>query len=169
MDQRPRSANGRFEKGQPSPVGARRKKGVQNKITRDIREGCIAGFARHGSNGRGEGGFAGYIYFLAKRHPKAACRVIEKLLPLTVNGTGLGNATIGTINVVAVPHDRYVSANDLAKLRPLELEHEPAIESEEAIEIESEDATGIEADDATEPEGLSVETGAQVIRAQRRR
>jgi len=51
-----------------------------NRITRDIRAGCIEGFARHGADGRGKDGFAGYIFFLAKRHPKAAAKIIERLL-----------------------------------------------------------------------------------------
>src|SRR5512132_703741 len=69
----------------------RRKKGTLNKLTADIRAGAISGFARHGSNGRGEGGFAGFCFYLAKKHPKAAARIVEKLLPLTVNANGAGN------------------------------------------------------------------------------
>src|SRR3954452_11604622 len=108
MEERPRNTNGTFQKGQPSPVGARRKAGIQNKITKDIREGAIEGFARHGSNGRGEGGFAGFCYFLAKKHPKAAAKIVEKLLPLQVQGSGVGgNSFIHSVNIVSVPSGDY--------------------------------------------------------------
>src|SRR5258708_30779444 len=117
MEPRQRNANGTFQKGQPSPEGARRKKGALNKITADIRAGCIEGFTRHGSNGRGEGGFAGYVFYLAKKHPKAAFRIIEKLLPLTVNGSGLGNRAIGQITIVSVPTGTYLNREDRAKQR----------------------------------------------------
>ena len=101
MDSRKRNPNGTFQKGQPPPVSAHRQNGVRNKITRDIKEGCIAGFARHGSNGRGEGGFAGFCYYLAKRHPKAAAKIVEKLLPLQVNGAGLGGSMVSSVNIVS--------------------------------------------------------------------
>ena len=106
-------------------------------MTADIRAGAIEGFARHGSNGRGEGGFAGFCFYLAKKHPKAAARIVEKLLPLTVNanGTGFGGPTISTINVVSIPSDHYISAADIAKMRgPVQLEHIPSPEPLPQIE-----------------------------------
>src|SRR6188768_2328650 len=121
MDDRPRTAGGKFAKGQPSPVNAGRKAGVQNKICRDIREGAIAGFTRHGSNGRGEGGFSGFCYYLAKKHPKTAARIVEKLLPLQVSGK-LGGTTVGQINIMSVPSDNFLSAADMARLRQPGLE-----------------------------------------------
>ena len=116
---RPRSATGQFLKGQPSPEGVRRKAGSLNKITSDIKQGVIAGLARHGSNGRGEGGFAGFCFFLAKKHPKAAARIVEKLLPLQLNASGAGLVnSIGVVNIVSVPSDRYLGPEDLARARP---------------------------------------------------
>lgn len=140
MDTRPRNANGTFQKGQPPPVEANRKKGVANKITHDIREGAIAGFARHGSNGRGEGGFAGFCYYLAKKHPKAAARIVEKLLPLHVNGTGLAGAGASVVvNVQSIPSGSFLSAESIERLAApgLTLEHqstEPLVEPSD-IEI----------------------------------
>lgn len=129
---RPRNANGTFGKGGPPPAArAHRQRGVSNKITRDIRDGAIAGFARHGSNGRGEGGFAGYCFYLAKRHPKAAARLIEKLLPLTVNATGTTGHRIGTVNVISVPVDHYLSAEDIARIRSAQ----PLIEHEQPAQL----------------------------------
>ena len=75
MDTRKRRPNGTFEPGGKLPENARRAKGVANKITSDIRQGAISGFARHGSNGRGEGGFSGFCYYLAtSENGDADCR-----------------------------------------------------------------------------------------------
>jgi hypothetical protein len=133
MDQRQRNPNGTFQKGQPSPEGARRKKGVLNKLTADIRAGAIEGFARHGSNGRGEGGFSGFCFYLARKHPKAAARIVEKLLPLTVNanGTGFGGPVISSVNIVSIPSDNYLSQADIERLRhqePHVIDHAPRLE-----------------------------------------
>jgi hypothetical protein len=104
--------------------------GVANKITADIRAGAIAGFARHGSNGRGEGGFAGFCFFLARKHPKAAARIVEKLLPLTVNGTGVGGSHISAVNIVSIPHGHFLDAAGIEKYRAPAtlLEHEAQLE-----------------------------------------
>jgi hypothetical protein len=129
MDTRKRNTNGTFQKGQPPPKEAHRQRGVTNKITTDIKAGAIAGFARHGSNGRGEGGFAGFCYFLAKKHPKAAVRIIEKLLPLQVNASGMGDNRITTVNVVSIPTDTFLSRDQIAQLQPrLALDHAPLAE-----------------------------------------
>ena len=151
MEPRPRNANGTFQKGDQS--GARRKKGTLNKLTADIRAGAIEGFARHGSNGRGEGGFAGFCYYLAKKHPKAAAKIVEKLLPLQVSGNlgGIG-AQIGTVNIVSVPSGSYLSSEDIERMRKpglLELEHDI-----------QHDVTPIEPDDAAvEANLVEVEDG----------
>lgn len=126
---KPRDAAGKFAKGQPAPPrGVHRKRGAINKITSDIKAGIISGFARHGSNGEGEGGFAGYCYFLARRHPRAAARLIEKLLPLTVNGSAVAKVgLINSVQIVTVPHDTFLNSDEIAKFQSATpvIEHEP--------------------------------------------
>jgi hypothetical protein len=94
-----------------------RTRGIANKITRDIREGCIAGFAAHGLDGKGKLGFPGYIQFLATKHPKTASRLIEKLLPFVVNAPGFVSPTISTINVVSIPSGEYLSKETINHLQ----------------------------------------------------
>ena len=132
MEQRERNPNGTFVKGGAPPEKARRAKGIQNKITRDIREGAIAGFSRHGSNGRGEGGFAGYCFYLAKRHPKAAAKIIEKILPMTVNGSGMDGGVTVALNVQSIPSGSFLTSEAIGKLQPALLEHEslPIVETQ---------------------------------------
>ena len=70
---RPRNPDGSFAKGgPPPPPNAHRAKGVMNKISADIKQGVVDGLARHGSDGEGEGGFPGFVFYLAKKHPKQA-------------------------------------------------------------------------------------------------
>ena len=119
MEQQQRNSNGTFQKGHASLENARRKKGVLNKLTADIRNGCIEGFARHGSNGRGEGGFPGFCFYLARKHPKAAAQIVEKLLPLQVNASGMSSGpSISQVNIISVPTDTYLSAEDMARFQP---------------------------------------------------
>lgn len=137
---------------------ARRKKGELNKITRDIKQGCIAGLARHGSNGRGEGGFEGFIFYLAKRHPKSVARIVEKLLPLNVNATGMSGAAITSINIVSVPENHFVTPERLAAMRApghelALIEHAPAPQLD-VISAGAPDESQI-AEAATEPEPAS--------------
>ena len=95
-----------------------RRKGTVNKIPADIKKGCIEGFTAHGFDGRGLDGFPGYIRFLAGKHPKAAAKIVEKLLPLNITGTGLAASTIGSINVVSIPSGNFLTPEAIAQLSP---------------------------------------------------
>jgi len=65
---------------------------------------------------------------LAKLHPKAAAKIVEKLLPLQVNGAGLGESLISSVNIVSVPVGTYLSAEDIQKTQPANLiEYEPQL------------------------------------------
>jgi hypothetical protein len=131
MDQAaiPPKKPGTFVSGyDPRRVNAHRKKGSVNKFPTDLRRDVVAGLAQHGSDGKGTGGFQGYVFWLASKYPKQAARIIERILPLTVNGSGLGASAVGTINVVSLPSNTYLSPDMIAKLSPGSvplLEHEP--------------------------------------------
>lgn len=114
----------------PAPAGRKpgsgRVVGSVNKITRDLKAGIIDAAALHGSDGHGAGGLTGYLLYLASEHPKAFSGLLGKMLPLQVNGAA--NTTIGTVNVVSVPVDRYLSQEDIRKISAPApaIEHEPA-------------------------------------------
>ena len=61
--ERPRNPNGTFQVGQPRPEIPRRAKGVPtNKLTTlDIHKGILEAANRVGSDGRGTGGWVGYL------------------------------------------------------------------------------------------------------------
>jgi hypothetical protein len=116
---------GTFGRGNPPP-GKGRLKGTVNKVTRDLKNGIVDAAIALGRNGEGEGGLQGYLQFLGWHHPKAFASLLGKILPLQVTGDGLPGTTIGTVNVISVPADHYLSAEDIEKMRPtLEIEHAP--------------------------------------------
>jgi hypothetical protein len=121
VDQEPQPLKkpGTFVKGHdPRRCVGQKRKASPSKIPNDIKRGCIEGFSKHGSDGKGKDGFPGFIFYLASKHPKAAARIVEKILPLTVNGTGLTPSTIRTVNVVSVPSGSFLSREELAKYAP---------------------------------------------------
>jgi hypothetical protein len=92
----------------------RRQPGSPNAITRDLKRGIIDAAERHGSDGKGTDGLTGYLFHLAGKHPKAFAGLLGKILPLQVSGN-VGQF-IGTVNVISVPADNYLSADDIVKL-----------------------------------------------------
>lgn len=102
-----------------------RKPGRVNVITRDIKRGIIDAAEKHGSDGRGKDGLTGYLFHLSRKHPKAFAGLLGKLLPLQVSGH-IGHS-VGAVNIIAVPADRYLTAEDMARLTapaPELIEHE---------------------------------------------
>ena len=82
--------------------GTGRIKGVQNRICRDLKEGLLESAILHGYDGAGQDGLIGFCLHLAKRHPKAHCNLLAKLLPYNMNATVTG-PTISSINIVSIP------------------------------------------------------------------
>ena len=60
-------------KAKDSPKTGGRKKGVPNKITRDVREAIIEAFSELGGSK--------YLKAVAKSEPKAFCALLGKVLP----------------------------------------------------------------------------------------
>jgi len=92
------------------------KRSAPNHYTRDIKRGIIDAAVKHGSDGRGRDGLTGYLFHLAKKHPKAFAGLIGKTIPLQV--TGNVGQYIGTVNVISVPVDHYLKAEDIARMTP---------------------------------------------------
>ena len=130
-DEKPkRTGDHMFQKGVVPKV--RRARGTQNKITRDLKQGIVHGAAKHGSDGKGKGGLYGYLEFCAKKYPTHYMPLLGKLLPYHINGNV--NVGIGTLKIVSVPADRYLSPGDVARLvdpdyvdPPVVIENAPAM------------------------------------------
>jgi hypothetical protein len=112
---------------------AHRRKGTPNAITRDLKRGILDAAELYGSNGKGEGGLTGYLFMLAGKHPKAFAGLLSKVLPMTINTNSQVSPV--AINIIAVPHDQYLSPTDIAKLSG------PALEPVEVDPDESQDAS----------------------------
>src|SRR4051812_42688016 len=97
---RPRAANGHFARGQPAPnPGARRKRGIANKLTRDIKHGITEAAILHGSDGKGKDGLVGFFSFLLLNDLRAFSNLLGRLIPFQVSGVPEG----GTVNVTISP------------------------------------------------------------------
>lgn len=121
---------GQFKKGfdprrDANPVPPSRRPGQTNVITRDLKRGIIDAAERYGSDGKGTDGLTGYLFHLAGKHPKAFAGLLGKILPLQISGN-VGQF-IGTVNVISVPADSFLSADDMNRLTaPAALDHEPS-------------------------------------------
>jgi hypothetical protein len=105
--------------------------GIHNRLTRDLKRGIIDAAEAYGADGKGKDGLTGYLFHLAGKHPKAFAGLLGKILPMQV--TGNVGQFIGTVNVISVPVDHYLSPDDIARLAPqLAIEHEAASEQDEA-------------------------------------
>jgi hypothetical protein len=111
-----RENKGAFKPGHDPRRLERPKSHGPNTFTRDIKRGIVDAAAKHGSDGRGKDGLTGYLFHLAKKHPKAFAGLIGKTIPLQVAGN-VGQY-IGTVNVISVPVDHYLKAEDIARMQP---------------------------------------------------
>ncbi|MBR0710134.1 hypothetical protein [Bradyrhizobium liaoningense] len=96
--------------------GRGRQWGSRNRITRDLKQAVIDAAIAHGSDGHGRGGLTGYGFFLASRHPKAFSGLLGKLLPLQVDATV--DSVVSSINIVSIPSDHYLGADNAPKAQP---------------------------------------------------
>ena len=93
---------------------ATRQPGQANRMTRDIKQGIVDAAEMHGSDGKGKDGLTGYLFHLAKKHPKAFSSLIGKTIPLQVNARV--GTFIGSVNIVSVPTERFLTADDIARI-----------------------------------------------------
>jgi hypothetical protein len=105
-----------------------------NKLTRDLKEGIIDAAVAIGGDGKGSEGLIGYLKMLAKKHPKQYTSLLARVMPLQI--TGNVGAFIGSVNIVSVPVDRYLTAEDMKRLNP----PDPDIVDAEYAETNDEDA-----------------------------
>jgi len=103
----------------------------------------------YGSDGKGNAGLTGYLYFLAGSHPKAFAGLLGRTLPYQINTNSA--STVGTVNIVSIP----VSA-DISKLTPA-LVVENAIENA-IVEDEQRDDQDLDDPGAGQPAPIGSET-----------
>lgn len=103
---------GRFLPGHDG--GGRRERGQHNKITRDLKEGIVTAAIQVGEDGKGKGGLVGYLRFLARKQPKAFSQLLGRVLPLQISATP--GSFIGSVNIIPVPPDKYLSAEQVAAM-----------------------------------------------------
>ncbi len=76
---------GRFKKGHAKAGG--RRKGVQNAVTRELKEAVLNAAAKHGFDGKGKDGLEGYMTMLAYEDKRIFSTFLRVLLPMQMNVT----------------------------------------------------------------------------------
>jgi hypothetical protein len=117
VDQPKPKRNTRFPPGYTPTT--RRRKGVQNKITRDIKNGIITAAVRMGRDGKGAGGLIGYFEFLAKKKPIAFAHLLGKLIPLQLDGELGVKVGLTKVNIISVPSAHYLTDDQISGKEPL--------------------------------------------------
>ena len=87
----------------------RRKKGVANRITRDIKYGITEAAIRHGSNGRGKGGLVGFFQYLLLTDLRS--NLIGRLVPLQLNADVSGGGTVN-VTIASVPSGHFLTLEE---------------------------------------------------------
>jgi hypothetical protein len=100
----------------PKPKPPIKQKGAIDKLHRDVKKGILNAAIACGYDGEGEGGLDGFFLMCAQKHTRAFLHLVGKLVPLQVQNE-ISGAMISAVNVISVPHDHYLSAEDIAALR----------------------------------------------------
>lgn len=66
--------------------GPPRKKGLQNKITRVLKEAIVLAAEQIGEDGNGKDGLVGYLRRVARSDPKTFCALLGRIVPLQITG-----------------------------------------------------------------------------------
>ena len=116
------------------PPGKGRPRGCVNKANRDLKNGLLTAAINLGRvDVDGQGGLIGYLEFLGVRYPKTFANLLGRLMPLQVSGNGLSGQTIGSVNVISVPVNHFLSSEAIAKLASHALEPAAAEPVEEPL------------------------------------
>lgn len=100
-----------------------RRKGSQDKICRNLKEGCLEAAINVGRDGHGTDGLIGFLEDLAMHHKKAFCSLLVKMMPLQAS-VDVSTASVSQISIVSVPADHYfVPGSDPSE--PGTLKHMP--------------------------------------------
>ena len=110
--ERRRKPNGTFQVGQPRSKIPRHAKGVPTKTltTQDIHHGILEAANRVGSDGRGTGGWVGYLEGVARKHPKYFLPLIARMVPLDIHESDESEGPLN-INIVSVPTGHLIDAD----------------------------------------------------------
>lgn len=109
-----------------------------NKITADLKQGIVGAAAELGYDGKGKGGVQGYLKMLAEDYPKQFTSLLGRVIPLQINASP--GAFIGSVNIVGVPTDRYLTADQMRAMMPQD--EPPIIDGQQVLEPDDETPPG---------------------------
>ena len=116
INPQPRKPGRPFGPNNPPP-GKGRPRGTINKANKDLKNGLLTAADNLGRlDIDGGGGLIGYLEYLGIYHPKVFGHLLGRLMPLQLNAD-IASASISTVRVISVPENRYLSAEDIARLQ----------------------------------------------------
>jgi hypothetical protein len=92
-----------------------RRKGSQDKISRDLKNGILDAAIAHGRDGEGTDGLAGYLFLLASENRKTFASLLARILPYNVSATTSAQ-TISEVRILSIPSGQHYSAADLRRV-----------------------------------------------------
>lgn len=110
-----------FQKGQPRPANAGRKKGSKNKTGADVKNAIVEAFFRAGG--------AEYLASLKKSHPAVLCSLIGKVVPAELKAEITGKDGGPIITEVTIEHHGIPAAIDAPDVGSNGRQAHPAISS----------------------------------------
>jgi hypothetical protein len=129
----PQKVSSRFRAGPDHPRLGRRKRGVPNRLSGNLRAAIIEAAELHGSDGKGGGKLTGYLLYLATRFPTTYAQLLGKILPYQIDATIDQALSMVSVTITPIPSNTFLTGKDLMKLQnPLAIEHERASEIEPA-------------------------------------
>jgi hypothetical protein len=105
--------------------GIGRVKGVQNKICRDLKEGCLEAAINVGRDGNGLDGLVGFLEDLARNHKRAFTSLLVKMLPMQLTAD-VNKSTINEVRIISVPAGGRLSPEQMERVQagePFVIDH----------------------------------------------
>jgi hypothetical protein len=115
MNQRPRTPDGKFAKGQPRP-NTHRPKGSPNRFTRNIKEALTTAGELVGRDGAGKDGLTGLFVQVGQKDPAVLASLITRAMPLQIRDESANTGGITTVNILPVASGQFVTRNAMTKL-----------------------------------------------------
>jgi hypothetical protein len=85
-------------------------------FSKDLKACIIQAAARFGEDGQGKNGLNGYLFKCAAEHPVAYMNMLGRMIPVEMSGSmKLG---INTVNIVSIPSEHFLTADQAEALGP---------------------------------------------------
>jgi hypothetical protein len=164
IDEKPqqRGPNGQFLPGNRAAIG--RPKNIPNKLTTSNRHSIISAAARHGRDGKGLDGEAGWLDYLAKERPSEFTELYKRTIPPAKDEESASTGTGDPIfYIVPIQSGHFVSCDGAELLTEAQAREAAGLPLlRDPITIENEPAEALEPEDTDGGALISMRTRAPI-------